>query len=69
MASFIRWKRSRPSGWSEGGEVVVAAEPRPHPGEIDRWCEELQAAAAGIAGMTETAMGSVDHGRFRPFCG
>ena len=37
-----------PSEWSEGCEVVVAAEPRPHPGEIDRWCEELQAVAAEI---------------------
>jgi phytoene dehydrogenase-like protein len=37
-----------PSEWSEGCEVVVDVEPRSRPAEIDRWYEELQAAAADI---------------------
>jgi len=37
-----------PSEWPEGCQVVVDVEPRSPPGEIKRWYEDVQTAAAEI---------------------
>jgi excinuclease UvrABC helicase subunit UvrB len=37
-----------PSEWSEGAELVVDLGSEPRQGEIDRWEEELRAAAAEL---------------------